>query len=88
MAHGLSCSAACGIFLGQGLNPCPLHWQVDSSPLCHQGSPTFAFISFALGGWSKKMLLRFMSKSVSSRSFMVSGVTFRSLNHFEFLYMV
>ena len=28
--HGLSCSAACGIFPAQGLNPCPLHWQVDS----------------------------------------------------------
>ena len=27
VAHGLSCSAACGIFLDQGLNPCPLHWQ-------------------------------------------------------------
>ena len=26
MAHGLSCSAACGIFLDQGLNPCPLWW--------------------------------------------------------------
>ena len=22
-----------------GLNPCPLHWQADSQPLCHQGSP-------------------------------------------------
>ena len=32
-------SAACGIFSDQGLNPCPLHWQVDSLPLCHQGSP-------------------------------------------------
>ena len=29
VAHGLSCSAACGIFPGQGSNPCPLHWQVD-----------------------------------------------------------
>ena len=29
-AHGPSCSAACGIFLDQGSNPCPLHWQVDS----------------------------------------------------------
>ena len=29
-AHGLSCSAACGIFPDQGSNPCPLHWQVDS----------------------------------------------------------
>ena len=38
VARGLSCSTACGIFPDQGLNPCPLHWQVDSYPLCHQGS--------------------------------------------------
>ena len=30
VAHGLSCSAACRIFLDQGSNPCPLHWQADS----------------------------------------------------------
>ena len=30
MAHGLSCSMACGIFPDQGSNPSPLHWQVDS----------------------------------------------------------
>ena len=30
VAHGLSCSAACGIFADQGSNPCPLHWQADS----------------------------------------------------------
>ena len=30
VAHELSCSAACGIFRDQGLNPCPLHWQADS----------------------------------------------------------
>ena len=30
VAHGLSCSEACGIFLDQGWNPCSLHWQVDS----------------------------------------------------------
>ena len=28
--HGLSCLAACGIFLNRGLNPCPLPWHVDS----------------------------------------------------------
>ena len=39
VAHGSSCSAACGIFPDQGSNPCPLHWQADSQPLCHQGSP-------------------------------------------------
>ena len=33
------CSAACGIFLEQGLNLCPLYGQVDSYALYHQGSP-------------------------------------------------
>ena len=28
-----------GIFLDQVSNPCPLHWQADSLPLSHQGSP-------------------------------------------------
>ena len=41
VAHGLSCSEARGIFPDQGLNLCPLHWQADSQPLCHQGSPHF-----------------------------------------------
>ena len=39
VARGLSRSAACGIFPDQGSNPCPLHWQANSQPLCHQGSP-------------------------------------------------
>ena len=43
VAHGSSCSAACGIFPDQGLNPCPLHWQADSQPLRHQGSPKWLF---------------------------------------------
>ena len=30
VAHRMSCSRACGIFLDQGSNPYPLHWQVDS----------------------------------------------------------
>ena len=30
VAHGHSCSAACGIFPEQGSNPCTLHWQMDS----------------------------------------------------------
>ena len=32
-----------GIFLTQGSNPCLLHWQADSLPLSHQGSPVFSF---------------------------------------------
>ena len=52
---------------------------------------TFVFISITLGGGSEKNLLRFMSSSVgpmfSSKSFIVSGLTFRSLIHFEFIFM-
>ena len=40
VGHGLNCSAACGIFLDQGPNLCFLHWQADSLPLSHQGSPS------------------------------------------------
>ena len=43
VAHGPSCSVACGIFPDQGSNPCPLHWQADSQPPRHQGSPLFCF---------------------------------------------
>ena len=39
VAQGPSRSVACGILPGQGWNPCPLHWQADSQPLRHQGSP-------------------------------------------------
>ena len=38
--HGLSCSAACGIFPDQGSNLCPLRWQADFYSLYYQGSPT------------------------------------------------
>ena len=44
VAHGPSCSAACGIFPDQDSNPCPLHWQADSQPLHHQGSPKYIFL--------------------------------------------
>ena len=43
VAHGPSCSAACGIFPDQGSNLCPLHWQADSQPLRHQGKPQLGF---------------------------------------------
>ena len=46
VAHGPSCSAACGIFPDQGSNPCPLHRQADSQPLRHQGSPSVCFFVF------------------------------------------
>ena len=48
VAHGPSCSVACGIFPGQGSNPCPLHRQADSQPLSHQGSPGLHFFAHAV----------------------------------------
>ena len=48
VAHGPSCSAVCGIFPDQGSNPCPLHWQADSQPLHHQGSPCYILNNCAL----------------------------------------
>ena len=37
--HRLSCPSACETFPEQRWNPRPLHWQADSSPPDHQGSP-------------------------------------------------
>ena len=48
VAHGFSCPTACGIFPDQGLNLCLLHWQVDPSPLSHQGSPRSLILSWDL----------------------------------------
>ena len=39
VAHGPSCSTACGILPDQDSNLCPLHWQADSQPLRQQESP-------------------------------------------------
>ena len=51
----------------------------------------FGFISITLGGRSERILLWFMSESVwpvfYSRTFIVSGLTFRSLIHFEFIFV-
>ena len=48
MAPGLGCSSACGIFLDQGSNRCPLHCKADSQLLGYQGSPRSQFC----GAWS------------------------------------
>ena len=40
-AHGLSRSAARGISLDQGSNPCPLHWQADPPTTEPPGKPEF-----------------------------------------------
>ena len=51
VAHRPSRSAARGIFPDQGSNPCPLHWQADSQPLRHQGSPVAGFDIIFVCGW-------------------------------------
>ena len=81
VAHGPSCSAACGILPDQGSNPCPLHWQADSQPLCHQGSPVGRFLItvsisvlviglflFSISSWfSLRRLCPSKNLSISSR---------------------
>ena len=52
VAHGPSRSAARGILPDQGSNPRSLHWQADSQPLRHQGSPGPDFLSEHLKSFS------------------------------------
>ena len=51
----------------------------------------FFWIFITLGGGSKKMLLLFMSESVllmfSYKKFIVSGLTYRTLIHFKFVFL-
>ena len=51
----------------------------------------FVFISISLGDSSSKTFVQFMSENVlpvfSSRSFMVSCLIFKSLSHFEFIFV-
>ena len=43
-----------GIFPTQGPNPCLLHWQADSLPLCHLGSALFILL-FLISCWPKSV---------------------------------
>ena len=43
-----------GIFWDLGWNPCPLHWQADSHPLRHLGSPWLPFCCFGRRGFGTK----------------------------------
>ena len=61
VTHGPSCSAACGIFPDHGSNPCPLHWQADSQPLRHQGSPSRAFLIWCSGNGTCKTCANFVN---------------------------
>ena len=54
-------------------------------------SHLFIFVFISLGDGPEKTLVQFMSENVlpvfSSRSFMVSRLTFKSLSHFEFIFV-
>ena len=52
VAHGPSCSTACGILPDQGSHLCPLHWQADSQPLRHQRSPAYQLL------WNRNLHLQ------------------------------
>ena len=64
-----------GIFLTQGLNPCLLHWQVDASPLNHQGNDshsrldikthTFCRLNQAHSCWRFRFHYVFWKKKIS-----------------------
>ena len=68
VAHGLSCSKACGIFPDQGSNLCSLRWQADSYPLRHQGSvialiTTVKSLLLPKGTWPKILRIRMRASS-------------------------
>ena len=64
--HGLSCPSARGIFLDQGLNPCPLHWQADSQPLDHQGGPFLIFFFFVFSHTAQLAGYQFSDQGLNS----------------------
>ena len=94
VAHGPSCSAACGIFPDQGSNPCPLHWQADSQPLRHQGSPINMFLLDIL--WNKQkntvvkvrkvlLLFRLLSMPDKLKSSLGPIILMDKLDKFDFM---
>ena len=81
------CSLAREIFLEYGWNPCPVHWQADSYPLYHQGSPGLCLSEIRASPVSKGLILllhfskfpRCSSLSVSLFSSLTSDIVIQSL---------
>jgi len=55
LAHRLHSNLACGTFLDQGSNLCPLHCQANSYPLYHQGNPALILEEKLWGRWSETL---------------------------------
>ena len=64
--YRICCSTVRGIFLDQGSNLCLLHWQPNSYPLDHQGSPP-TILMFTLLRFKSSQLC-FSLKSASQRT--------------------
>ena len=58
MVHGLSCSAACGIFPDQGSNPCPLHWDHGVLTTALPGKSQALLMFYAVNICSQFIFLR------------------------------
>ena len=84
VAYGPSRSVACGILPDQGSNPCPLHWQADSLPLRHQGSPTSVsledFRELQKRERSENQRNRTDPRLLKMLTFHVSLLTYKSVN--------
>ena len=70
VAHGPSCSAACGIFPDQGSNLCALHWPADSQPLRHQGSPKLQSFKHENPALAKPFCLYTKPRTLNGQSIM------------------
>ena len=92
VGHECNCSATCGIFPDQGSNLCLLHWQADSLPQGHQGSPSSALhlIQQVLRkclperpGWLHRCATRRLFRGLCSEGRAPPGITALSLLFFS-----
>ena len=74
VVHRLGCPAACGTFSDQGRNLCPLHWQADSYPLYHQGSPKGIYESKYQKVFFGNILTLMQSKQVRTHAFELTHI--------------
>ena len=82
MMPGLSCYTSCGTFPDQRWNPCLVHWQVDSSPLSHQGTPISGYLTeCSESPWGEKKARS--SQHISSLSSRLRKVSKTAVNAFN-----
>ena len=82
MMPGLSCYTSCGTFPDQRWNPCLVHWQVDSSPLSHQGIPISGYLTACLKSSLEEKKAR-SGQHISSLSSRLMKVSKTAVNAFN-----